>query len=272
MAAESAPPRIIGHGAISTKAPEFAWSETLDGREAYFNRATLDDSTPSILVTRRTRDGWSAPEVVPFSGIYRDADPFITADGARLFFSSNRPRPGEDAVGDYNLWVVHREGAGWSEPVILPEPINTGETEIYSTLSRDGVLYFNSTRSGHRLIYRAAPVGEGFGVPELVTLSGPAGERPGNPAISPDGDTLVFVDTGEESPTAGDLFMSRRRGDRWSMPERLPPPINSEWADFAPCFSPDGASLTFTSERPGLVSTLPEGVRPPGDLYRVAAP
>jgi hypothetical protein len=39
--------------------------------------------------------------------------------------------------------------------------------------------------------------------------------------------------------------------------------------DFAPSLRPDGRHLFFTSERPGVVASVLEGERPPGDLYRI---
>jgi len=264
--------RMIGRGVVSTEAVEFAWSESPDGREAYFNRAPPDRSSFAIYVTRRDGDTWSAPVVAPFSGTYLDADPFVTADGERLFFSSNRPdTPGGEA-GDFNLWVVRRAGDAWGEPERLPDPINGEGTEIYSTLTTDGTLYFNSDRSGERLVYRAAASGDGFATPELVAIPGPHGKRPSNPAIAPDGQSLVFVDTFDGNATSGDLFVTRRTGTGWADPERLSGDFNSTQSDFAPCYSADGARLTFTSERPGVVGARPAGERPPGDLYELPAP
>lgn len=91
------PAEIFGAGTISTAAPEFAASLTADGSTIYFNRISEDRSEILILTAHRLGDGsWSPAEKVPFTGVHRDVDPFITADGRRLFFSSNRPAPGEE--------------------------------------------------------------------------------------------------------------------------------------------------------------------------------
>ena len=86
-------PEIFARGIVSTEAPEFAVTFTPDGREGFFNRASADRQRLAIMITTRTPAGaWSAPVVAAFSGTFRDIDPFVTPDGRRLYFSSDRPR------------------------------------------------------------------------------------------------------------------------------------------------------------------------------------
>ncbi|HRK75523.1 MAG TPA: hypothetical protein PLL64_14660, partial [Rhodothermales bacterium] len=66
-----------------------------------------------------------------------------------------------------------------------------------------------------------------------------------------------------------DLYATKQIGaNRWSPPLNLSR-INSTYADFAPSFSPDGKTLLFTSERPGIVKDAPKDKRRPGDLYQI---
>ncbi len=55
----------------------------------------------------------------------------------------------------------------------------------------------------------------------------------------------------------------------WLPGRNLGPIANSDFSDFAPSLTPDGRYLVFTSERPGIVPSVAEGERPPGDLYRI---
>ena len=93
-------PKIFGEEIISTgdfeSHPEF----TPDGKTLYFLKDSPAFNFWTICVSH-FRDGkWTAPEVAPFSGQYSDADPFITSDGAKFFFISNRPlQLGENAKG-----------------------------------------------------------------------------------------------------------------------------------------------------------------------------
>jgi Tol biopolymer transport system component len=84
----------------------------------------------------------------------------------------------------------------------------------------------------------------------------------------PDGTLLVFVSDREGGLAGADLYASRNASGAWSPVRNLGPTINSTFADFAPAFSPDGAYLFFTSERPGIAPTPPGG-RPPGDIYQI---
>ena len=97
--------QIVGRGVVSTAAPEFATTLTPDGSEIYFNRANADRTTIAILSARYTADGgWSPPVVVPFSGTHRDVDPFVTPDGRRLYFSSDRPRHSATTSPVFATW------------------------------------------------------------------------------------------------------------------------------------------------------------------------
>lgn len=93
----------------------------------------------------------------PINSTFWDADAFMTADGKAVIFSSERPGGvGEfHQKGDYyhgmtwgnlDLWVVLKEGDGWSSKAInLGPSINTPYTERTPFLHPDGkTLYFSS--------------------------------------------------------------------------------------------------------------------------------
>ncbi|MGI8919885.1 MAG: hypothetical protein ACR2H6_14935 [Pyrinomonadaceae bacterium] len=61
------------------------------------------------------------PEVVPFSGLYSDFDPFVTPDGSKLFFVSDRP-VANGRRGNADIWVMNKTAAGWGEPRNLGAP------------------------------------------------------------------------------------------------------------------------------------------------------
>src|SRR5690606_16169663 len=68
--------------------------------------------------------------------------------------------------------------------------------------------------------------------------------------VTPDERLLVIAarNRGDEVGTY-DLYVSRRRGDRWEAPRNLGPRVNSYAWEFSPRLSPDGALLLFTSNR-----------------------
>ena len=78
-------PEIIGEGAISTPDDEFGGSLSPDGTTIYFD-VTVPPHYLYVLCESHLVNGqWQKPEVLPFSGSYRDSDPVLTPDGNTCF-------------------------------------------------------------------------------------------------------------------------------------------------------------------------------------------
>lgn len=94
-----------------------------------------------ICESRNGQASWSKPEALPFnSEAYSCMHPSLSADGARLFFSSDMP----GGQGGYDIYVVERNGAGWSAPVNLGPVVNSEKQEIFPYVSQSGTLFFSS--------------------------------------------------------------------------------------------------------------------------------
>jgi OOP family OmpA-OmpF porin len=76
---------------------------------------------------------------------YKSQQPFVTADGRKLFFSSNRP----GGKGGFDIWMAGIDDNGFiGNPVNLPETINTPGDEVTPFFHNLGsTLYFSS--NGH---------------------------------------------------------------------------------------------------------------------------
>jgi hypothetical protein len=247
--------------------PEFAISFAADGNVAYFDRANADRSKLMIVASAFANGAWQPAAALPWStGEFRDVDPFVFGD--RVYFSSNRPRPGSTAT-DFDTWYVVRTGATWGEPVHVDGAPSGPGNQVFVSIARDGTLYFQSDASGGGDIYRASRGAGAIPYPAaapIEELSTSVSE--GNPAISPDGTLLVFVSDREGGLGGADLYASQFRDGAWSPARNLGEVVNSSFGDFAPAFSPDGKYLFFTSERPGVVPAPASG-RPPGDIYQI---
>jgi hypothetical protein len=258
--------RLFAPGVVSTEPPEFSLSFEPDGKTAYFNRTSPDRKQLVIHVARWSGERWIA-EVAPFSGTHRDIDPFVTHDGRRLYFSSDRPRPGAPERTDLDLWYVERAAASgpWSEPRHVEGSPNDAEDIGFVSIDRAGAIYFDAFRGKVRSSFRAAPkAGGGWAEPEPF---GPSDAT--NPLIAPDGGFVVFSAKITGNFGESDLYISRREtGGTWSEPRNLGAAVNTARAEFAPGLSPDGLYLFFTSERPGVMPAPAEG-RPPGDIYQI---
>jgi Tol biopolymer transport system component len=287
-AAQSPPAKLqptMVEGALSTVDDELNTAFTPDGQTVYFSK-NVGDRIGVIVVSRRVKDGWSDPQVAPFSGQYSDYDPFVSPDGSRLFWISNRPVDGKEKE-DYDIWMVEKRGNAWSSPVHLPAPINTDAEEFYPSVTAKGTLYFSSTRPGGMGrggdIYRATPQGSGYGAPQTLGDSVNSATHDADPYIAPDESYIVFASYGRpQSVGDGDLYVSYNRSGSWSAARPLQHDINSKAREYCPIASPDGKWLYFTSFRapldtppgkPMTYSELAAKLRTPlngyGNVYRI---
>ena len=255
---------LLGPGVISTSLPEFATSFHPQGKMVFFNRTDKERKQIFHLVSIRNGDTWSQPKPLLFSSdSWRDLDPFVSPDGTRLYFSSNRPPEQGDARNDFNTWFVTIDQSGnFGPPQIMDPPFNSQDSEIFVSVSRTGNAYFSVFNDeGRQGIFRCRRHDESWNR-EKVDLPNDAG----NPLIHPNESYLIFA---ADSPKGGDsdLYIAHRKGNGFGKPISLGPSVNTPWAEFAPGLHE--GFLYFTSERPGIVPETPEGQRPPGDLYRV---
>jgi Tol biopolymer transport system component len=279
-------PTLFAPGQISTADFESHAAFADGGRTLYFLKANLQYTWWTIVVSRLESGVWKEPEVAPFSGRYNDADPFITPDGSRFFFISNRPHegtgPGRD---DLDIWVMDRSGAGWAAPRRLPEPVNSPASEWFPVLAASGTLYFGSGRPGGKGktdIYRCSLRNEACSSPENLGDAINTAVDEFEAFVTPDERTMIVMSSGRpEGLGSGDLYISTRGADGWSNAQNLGAPINSRVLEIGPSLSADGRTLFFSSTRSGDPApserrdsrALAQWLRGPGngkgDIYRV---
>ena len=217
------------------------------------------------MTARRQDDGsWSTPTVAAFSGVHRDVDPFVTPDGQRLYFSSDRPRR-RGRRGPFRHLVRGAHGQRLERPRRSGAPLNSDAGDVFVSVARDGLLVFTSSRLGASRVFSTREADGRWQPPRPLQFG--AVTDAGNPAVAPSGRFVVLV----RVPAGGspDLFVSCRSGDGWAEPRALSAVVNSPFADFAPSIDVGERFLYFTSERPGVAGPVAASERPPGDLYRI---
>ena len=272
-----AEPALFGEGVVSTGEFESHAAFTPDGRTLYFVKSTPAFTDWRIYVTQFSSGRWSRPQVAPFSGRHRDADPFVSADGRHLYFISDRPVDGRPKE-DMDIWVMDRaKGGDWGEPRNLGGPVNSTGSEWLPRLAASGALYFGSDRPGglgRTDLYRARSASGGFEEPENLgpAINSAADEY--EACIAPDESFLVFMAAGRPDDVGGgDLYISYRKDGEWTAAKHLGPTINRRGLEISPYLSFDGKYFYFSSQR--RAAELPPGERPDraqnglGDIYRM---
>jgi photosystem II stability/assembly factor-like uncharacterized protein len=107
------------------------------------------DRSDDIYMSVRDSTGWSTAVVLPFpvNTISLERHPAISADGQRLYFTSDRP----GSLGGMDIWVALWNGASWDSVYNLGPPINTLNEETRPFESYDEQrLYFSNNHGQPR--------------------------------------------------------------------------------------------------------------------------
>jgi hypothetical protein len=246
-------PELFAPGIVSTGFDELCSLFSPDGTDFLFCIQMPAHVHHTMLIMKLENDKWTAPEVLPFSGEFSDADPAFTPDGKKLFFASSHPLSGiEKNVNEYDIWYVHRLDKGWSEMKNAGAPVNSESLDTYPSFSNEGTLYFCSAREGglgRTDIYYSKFVNGKFIEP--VNLGYPVNsENSEEGMISPDESFIIFTSERSECYGGFDLYVSfKNKNGKWTEPLNLGENINSNEHDYCPYLSPDGKYLFFTSFR-----------------------
>lgn len=244
--------QIVAPGFISTGLSERDGCFSADGKEFYYSVWT--GTYGAVVMTRLGTEGWTPPEVVPFSGRYSDVEAFLSPDGSRLYFASNRPATGEGPPKDYDIWYVERRGTLWSDPINVGPPVNSSKDEFYPSVTLEGTLYvtaeYDSSEGGED-IYRFVRRGDGFGPAENLGRGVNSAKGEFNAYVDPHERYLLFSSFGRADQIGGgDLYVSWRLADgSWGPARILGPEVNSKSLDYCPWMSADGRFLLFSSRR-----------------------
>ena len=191
---------------------------------------------------------WAKPQVANISGKWSDTDPFISPDGKRMIFISNRPLQGatqDKPQSSFHLWYTNRIAENkWGTPVHIDAPINLDGVSNYApSISSSGTLYFCSRgREGNNGMasYSAKWLGDHFDKPVLLVLNGK--EESQDPFVAPDESYLIFT-------SGSDLYISYPSGTGWATGQKLPKPVNNGDYNSSACVSRDGKMLYYSSGR-----------------------
>jgi hypothetical protein len=256
-------PELFAPGVVSTQFQETSATFTPAGDTVYFMRSDMNESDDTILLSQRTASGWSTPEVASFSGVWHDSEPFITPDGNKLFFVSNRPIKSGDKplliekdgfhFAGKNLWYVEKSAHGWSEPIHVEGAVNQTMSIYNPSVAQNGNLYFSSHRedSGKAYqIYLARWNGKSYDAPERLNLGSGIEHNRMDPSIDPQERFLLYAGNEGDSLGSADIYIVFREKDgSWGKPVHLGDGVNSDQLENAPVLGRRFGELYVASQR-----------------------
>ena len=227
------------------------------GDEAFVSIQSPLGEFSVIAQMNKISDVWSEPEIVNFSGVFMDLEPFISMDDLRLYFASNRPLDQlKSESKDFDIWYVEREtkDSKWGNPVNLGGSVNTEGNEFYPSVSRNGNLYFTGEgpdSKGKDDIFFSAWNGNEYSVPVSLGTAINSEGYEYNAYISSDESFMIFGGYNrEDGMGSGDLYISFRNDDlEWGEAANLGKNVNSKQMDYCPFVDMSNFTLYFTSKR-----------------------
>jgi len=244
-------PEMIGPGLISTPDDELGGGVTPDGNTLIFEKSAAPHYLYIMCESHLVNGQWSAPEILPISGRYRDTDPVLTPDGKAILFASDRPVNGKD-LHRWSIWMAMRGEKGWEEPRLIPGAVNAEGSQVFASMAANGTIYFASSRkTGNYDVFRSKLVNGKYEEAEDMgsLLNGPT-VNTFEATIAPDESYLLLGSFGrEESYGSSDLYVCFQKNGVWTKPVNLGPKINTRARDYSPRISGDGEWLYFTSEK-----------------------
>jgi len=192
-----------------------------------------------LWVSHRSSEtgGWTEPANLgpQVNSPFNDYGPALTADGAALYFASNRPRPDHEEAPDPQAW-----------PATVREDLHHHDYDLYAAPLTD------------RGAGRAEP---------LAALNSPRNE--GTPAVSPTGDFVYFSSDRPGGAGGFDLYRSRVVDDRHRPPEHLGFTVNTPANELDPTLCLGGYELHFSSDR--AVAAADGAIDAGYDVYRTTS-
>lgn len=193
-----------------------------------------------LYVSRRTADGWSAPQTLALNAAHPDPSGFIplpqytrpqiSAAGDRIAWVGY-----DDAQQTYRIYLSTRSGTAWSAPAPLATPLANHHYWISLSADGDWLAYSDYPFLGTQQLYVSARGAGGWGAPQPITADSFGG---GSPALSGDGRVLAFVRN-------ANLAVSTRNGGGWTPPLLL---TAHDWTQAQveyPTVSRDGGAIAF---------------------------
>jgi Tol biopolymer transport system component len=248
--------KVFAPGLISTDdVPEGCMCFSPDGDFLVFRRHWRADTR--VYLMERKNGRWSPPEVAPFfDQRFSFGDFTFAPSGKRLYFTSNRPIEGrEEASSSSDIWMVEHVDNVWQRPAPIGAPVSSALHDSYPAVDNHGTIYFFrrfEPENGASQILTAELVEGSYSEPVVLGDNINTEWDEWDPAISPDGSTLVFCSKKPSGMGVDDLYVSfKGKNGQWSESMNLGDAVNTSGSENRPHITADGKYLIFNSDANG---------------------
>jgi hypothetical protein len=205
---------------------------TPDLREVYWSAKPNAQRSYHVYFMKMIDGRWTVPQTVPFLDNSSDEHaPVFSPDGRKMYFDRND-----------DIWVVERQGDGWSEPAVVSEASDPGRQDRISSVAADGSLFFTRSQTSLEMrdIYVSRTRSGRLSEPTKLGKDIPSGYHTlGDVFVAPD-ESYAILELHADEGTS-ELFVSyKTKSGSWSDDVKVP----VGWARF-PLVSPDGKYLFF---------------------------
>jgi len=239
-----ATPKVFAKGLISLKDQnEFRMFISPDSMHYYFSIFDTKYKNYRIVETHFKDNQWT--KVKNFSATtLGDLEPFISADGQRFYFSSNR-KPAKNRQ-DSNIWVMENNKGVWQNPSLKSFNSIDSEWVVSETLS--GNIYFarfDKNDIANIMLYQNS-------ITSMVPIINQTNSSDYEPYIDPHERFIIFSSNRKQDSSQGkpvvNLYISINKGGEWQAPVKMGDLINNGKSVYSPLVSPDQKFLFFNRE------------------------
>jgi len=231
-------PIIFSEGVVSRDST-YQYPPSFSSNGDFMIYGEMDEKRNRGLLVVENENSWSQPKSISFTEA-DEMEASISKDGKRIYFASSLDSTNAKPS---NLYYVNYDNGIFSEPVRLPETINSSHLEYYVTDSLNGNLYF--TREGIG-IFKSEYIEGKYLESKKLNLEGIS--YASHPYISKDESFLLFDARQSGNYGSADIYISFNSEKGFTEPVNLGDSINTSDWDAMAILSPNEDYLFFVRE------------------------
>ncbi|GEM_PF-914617 len=231
-------PIIFSEGVVSRDST-YQYPPSFSSNGDFMIYGEMDEKRNRGLLVVENENSWSQPKSISFTEA-DEMEASISKDGKRIYFASSLDSTNAKPS---NLYYVNYDNGIFSEPVRLPETINSSHLEYYVTDSLSGNLYF--TREGIG-IFKSEYIEGKYLESKKLNLEGIS--YASHPYISKDESFLLFDARQSGNYGSADIYISFNSEKGFTEPVNLGDSINTSDWDAMAMLSPNEDYLFFVRE------------------------